>query len=307
MAENMTGLKRTHRCAEIDQAARDTFKQLGREIEAYQPDLIVLFAPDHFNGFFYDLMPPFCLGLRAKAAEDWSIGRGPLDIPEDTAFDMVQAVMNDGIDLAYSYRMTVDHGFTQPLVLMCGEDLTRYPVIPVFVNGAAKPLPSCRRVVELGRAIGRFIANRDQRILIIGSGGLSHDPPTAQFRTAPEAVQEFLIAGRNPSPEARQKRQERVIGVGRAMAAGESDALPLNPEWDHMLLDAFANADFERLAAIADEEIDRMGGRGGHEIRCWIAAFAALAESGPYRATTHYYEPIDEWVAGMAMASADPL
>lgn len=27
-------------------------------IAAFSPELVVLFAPDHYNGFFYDVMPP---------------------------------------------------------------------------------------------------------------------------------------------------------------------------------------------------------------------------------------------------------
>ena len=36
-------------------------------IAAFSPELVVLFAPDHYNGFFYDVMPPFCLGVGATA------------------------------------------------------------------------------------------------------------------------------------------------------------------------------------------------------------------------------------------------
>ena len=31
------------------------------EVEAFDPELIVIFAPDHYNGLFYDLMPPFVI------------------------------------------------------------------------------------------------------------------------------------------------------------------------------------------------------------------------------------------------------
>ncbi|MCP6374020.1 3-carboxyethylcatechol 2,3-dioxygenase, partial [Klebsiella pneumoniae] len=30
-------------------------------IADFAPDLVVLYAPDHYNGFFYKEMPPFCL------------------------------------------------------------------------------------------------------------------------------------------------------------------------------------------------------------------------------------------------------
>lgn len=31
---------------------RQVFHQLAEQIKAYDPQLIVIFAPDHFNGFF---------------------------------------------------------------------------------------------------------------------------------------------------------------------------------------------------------------------------------------------------------------
>ncbi|MCV7063014.1 3-carboxyethylcatechol 2,3-dioxygenase, partial [Mycolicibacterium vaccae] len=30
-------------------------------VAEFAPELVVIFAPDHYNGFFYKLMPPFCI------------------------------------------------------------------------------------------------------------------------------------------------------------------------------------------------------------------------------------------------------
>lgn len=291
----------------IEASARATFQKLADQVKAYNPTLIISFGPDHFNGFFYDLMPAFCVGVRAQAAGDWNYGPAPLDVPEDQALGLIEHCLDHGIDLSYSYRMQADHGFTQPLDLLCEGQLDRYPVIPVFINGAAAPMPRIKRVIELGQVIGEYLKILDERILIIGSGGLSHDPPTPQIQTAPAEVQEFLIAGRNPTPEAREHRQSKVIAVGQRLAEGDlSAALPLNPEWDKDLLQRFKNADFDYLAQMTNDEIRRDGGRGGQEIRAWIAAFAALSTYGEYDAKIHYYEPIQEWIAGMGMMTAEP-
>lgn len=45
-------------------------------IAAFDPELVVLFAPDHYNGFFYDVMPPFCLGVGATAIGDFGSAAG---------------------------------------------------------------------------------------------------------------------------------------------------------------------------------------------------------------------------------------
>jgi 2,3-dihydroxyphenylpropionate 1,2-dioxygenase len=210
----------------VEQAARGAFADLAREVADYDPQLIVLFAPDHFNGFFYDLMPPFCLGIRARGAGDWDYSTDPLDVPEDVALDLVRFVQDQGVDLAYSYRMQADHGFTQPLALLAG-DVARYPVLPIFVNGAAHPAPPIHRAGAGAR--GRAVLAQDgraERVLILGSGGLSHDPPTPQMGKVPPEVEEFLIAGRNPTAEARARRQANVLSKGAALARGEGKGKP---------------------------------------------------------------------------------
>ena len=293
---------------EIEASARAAFAHLAEQVKAYDPTLIISFGPDHFNGFFYDLMPSFCVGVRATAAGDWNYGPAPLNVPEEEALGLIEYCLEHDIDLSYSYRMQADHGITQPLDLFCDGQLNRYPVIPIFINGAASPMPRTKRVIQMGKVIGEYLKTLDERILIIGSGGLSHDPPTPQIQTAPAEVQEFLIAGRNPTVEARNNRQSKVIAVGQRLANGDmSAALPLNPEWDKDLLQRFKHADFDYLAAMSSEEIRRDGGRGGQEIRAWMAAFAALSAFGEYDAEIQYYEPIQEWIAGMGMMTASPL
>ena len=294
-----------------EQAVRDAFDTLAAEVKAYDPTLIITFGPDHFNGFFYDLMPSFCVGIRATAAGDWDYGKdnNHINVPEDTAIDLVRRVLDEGVDVAYSYRMQADHGVTQPLHFLCGGHLDRYPTIPIFINGAAAPMPTTKRTVALGRAVGQFIKSlnlENERVLILGTGGLSHDPPTPQMGSVPPEVEEFLIAGRNPTPEARNNRQSKIITVGQKLAAGDkSVAVPLNPAWDRALLEIFAKADFTSIEAMTEAAIRVEGGRGGQEVRSWMAAFAALHEMGEYDMTTHCYEDISEWIAGFGIVSAE--
>ncbi|WP_416224571.1 hypothetical protein [Acinetobacter sp. ANC 4779] len=44
----------------------------------------------------------------------------------------------------------------------------------------------------------------------------------------------------------------------------------------------------------------------GQEIRTSIAAFAALSARGEYDSEVYYYEPIQEWIAGIGMMTAEP-
>jgi 2,3-dihydroxyphenylpropionate 1,2-dioxygenase len=82
--------------------------------------------------------------------------------------------------------------------------------------------------------------------------------------------------------------------------------LPLNPAWDRNFLLLLESGELARADLLTDAEISAHAGRGGHEIRAWVAALAALAASGPYCAETQFYQAIPAWIAGMAMLTASP-
>ena len=149
-------------------------------LEAYDPELIVVFGPDHFNGLFFDLMPAFCIGLEALSTRDWGLEPVKLNVPCDIARDCIRAVRDAGFDVAFSHRMAVDHGTTIPLKLLAGS-ATRYAVLPIVMNCAADPRPTFQRIRELGAAVGAHLKTLGKRVIIIGSGGLSHDPPTPRI------------------------------------------------------------------------------------------------------------------------------
>ncbi|MEW5423340.1 3-carboxyethylcatechol 2,3-dioxygenase [Amorphus sp. 3PC139-8] len=266
-----------------------------------EPELTVLFYPDHLNGFFYNLLPSFCIGIEGRSIGDYGTRAGALEIPQERAMEMARSVLEQGVDAAISYRMEVDHGAAQPMELLSARhDISR--VIPVFINCAAEPRPTFARVRALGRAVGNWARATPERVLIVGSGGLSHDPPMPSLATATPEIRARLIDGGELDAEQRAARETRAAEEGRAMAAGTSPLLPLDPSWDRMLLDAFLTRNLDVLDSSPDEEITGTGGRGGHEIRTWFAALAALGDG--YRAEELFYEPISEWIAGMGMIRA---
>lgn len=289
---------------EIEIEVKAQFKLLGNWVDHFKPDLIIELAPDHFNGFFYKLMPSFCIGVEASSVADYKTPGGPIPVDGPLAEECITYLHHQGIDVAMSYDMRVDHGLTQlPDMLFGWENVP--PMIPIFINCVAPPRPPMARVIKLGEAIGKFAAELDRNVLIVGSGGLSHDPPVPALKSAPPEVRQRLVGGGELSPEARALRQERTLEEGIKSAAGKSDILDINPEWDHQVLELLKNRDFETLASFNDADISRLGGRGGHEIRAWVAGCAALNTIGPYAAKTWYYRPAPEWIAGFGIMTAE--
>lgn len=285
--------------ARVDEAV-ETAKAFIRD---FDPELVVLYAPDHYNGFFYKEMPPFCLATEAHAVGDFGSQSGPLSVDTAAANSLAQGVLDRGVDLTISARMTVDHGFAQPLEVLFGG-IDRVPVVPVFVNGVATPLGPVGRVRALGTALGEAAAELDKRVLFLASGGLSHDPPVPVLEGAPPRVADALIEGLPPTPEQRAKGEQRVVQAGRDYVAGSTAMVPINPSWDNRLLDHLAHGELAEFDSWTVEGMAKEGGGSAHEVRTWIAAYASLAATGPYEMTSRFYEAIPAWIAGFAVTTA---
>jgi len=284
----------------------DTALAQAREfVETFNPELVVIFAPDHYNGFFYKLMPPFCIGTEAQGVGDYGTHKGPLDVPEATAVACAKAVLSAGVDIAISADMDVDHGTVQPLEKLFGA-ATAHPVIPIFINSVATPLGPLHRCRTLGTAVGNFLATLNKRVLVVGSGGLSHDPPVPTLATATPAVVERIVQGRPMTPEQRLARQTAVMEAAKAFADGGSELQPLNPEWDRQFLEILDGGQLDDLDRWSNSFIAAEGGNSAHEIRTWVAAFAALAAAGPYQTGVRYYKPAPDLIAGFAVRTAVP-
>lgn len=276
-------------------------------IAVFDPELVVLFSPDHFNGFFYDAMPPFCIGMQAHAIGDFGTPAGPFDVPQALARDCAQAVLEDGVDVAMSYSMQVDHGFSQPLDYLLGG-IDTHPVIPVFINAVAAPLPTFARSRALGLAIGRFARQTGKRVLFIGSGGLSHQPPVPELATADAHIRDRLLgSGRHLPPEERQARQQRVINAALQFVEDQNSLHPLNPAWDQRFMETLAQGRIAELDGLSNADVSRIAGKSTHEVKTWVAAFAALSAYGDYEVLDSYYRPIPEWIAGFGAMGAQSL
>ena len=285
--------------AEVDAAVAEA----RAFIADFAPDLVVLFAPDHYNGFFYKTMPPFCIGTAAQGVGDYGTHAGPLHVPADVATDCATAVLESGIDVAISASMDVDHGTVQPLQKLFG-DATARPVIPIFINSVATPLGPLRRARALGAAVGTYLATLGQRVLIIGSGGLSHDPPVPTLATAPPAALGRIVHGQPMTPEQRQARQVAVMDAAREFADGQGQLQPLNPEWDHAFLELLDSNRLPEVDAWSNSWIEQEAGHSAHEIRTWVAAFAAIAAHGRYETQQRFYRAAPELIAGFAIRTA---
>jgi 2,3-dihydroxyphenylpropionate 1,2-dioxygenase len=154
---------------------RRTFGLLRAVIDEAQPDALLVVANDQFVNFFYNNIPTFCLGVGAETRGQFSKHAFAYPGHEPLARQLLDTLIEEGFDLAFSEKLELEHTQVVPLhyVLPPGGPT---PLIPLFVNTWVAPQPTPRRCHALGAAIARAIAASDARVAMLATGGLSHFP-----------------------------------------------------------------------------------------------------------------------------------
>ena len=145
-----------------------------------RPDLLVMVGSDHFHQLWLDNMPQFLVGHAEQYDANWYNEEREFGLPRmllrgdrDLSGYILRQGLDAGFDLAFSNELRVDHSITCPIITLRPDaDL---PIVPVYTNIFAPPLPQPSRFVQLGQAIREIVESwpSDLRVAIIGTGHLS--------------------------------------------------------------------------------------------------------------------------------------
>jgi protocatechuate 4,5-dioxygenase beta chain len=135
---------------------------------------------DHFHQFFSDNYPTFLIGKQPtydatfyNEEREFGLPTFLLDGHEELSGFMLQGLIDRGFDFSVSHELKIDHSIICPIITTRPQaDL---PIVPIYTNIFAPPLPSPKRFWDLGRAIREIIDEypSDKRIAAVGSGHLS--------------------------------------------------------------------------------------------------------------------------------------
>lgn len=229
----------TGRADQADPDVRDRFygalEQMRKDLEAAEPDVLVVVAAEHFANFFMNNMPSYAIGMADSYSgpiEDtgW-LGIERTTVPGDRAVSerFIREVMKTA-DVSYAEEWKFDHGIAVPLHFLTPDyDL---PVIPVNVNCQGPPLTPIARAWNFGEAMGRAARALPERVAIVGTGGISHWPATP-------------------------------------------DSGKINEAWDRDFMDRWSRNDRAALLDYTDEQVYADAGQGGFEIRTFLTVAAA--------------------------------
>lgn len=249
------------------------FRTIREEIDAFKPDLILIWGDDQYENFRDDIIPPFCvLAYETLACQPFQRLRGRPNIwdePTDKVFNwpghpaagrwLASRLLEAGIDMPYAYQPLhgdgVAHAFANTLLFL---DMERqgfnYPILPVTVNcfgrnvirnrgGGSQygnepdpPAPSPRRCFALGQATARIFKDSPWRVVLMASSSWSH-----------------------------------------AFLTEKHDWIYPDLEADRALLEQLRAGEYD---AWRDLPLEQMEAAGQHEVLNWVCLAGAMAELG---------------------------
>jgi Catalytic LigB subunit of aromatic ring-opening dioxygenase len=260
---------------------RENLARCRAELDAFGPDLVVVWGDDQYENFREEVVPPFCVlaygDIEVPAFEVMNERGSPnaWGRPDDMTFtlhgdaqasrELADTLIADGFDMAYSYRKRAGAHFPHAILntqLFLDYDHagTRfpYPLVPITVNCYGQ----------------HAIARR---------GGLARFAEISREQLDPSG----------PAPA-------RCFDLGRAVIRGYAErgkriALIASSSWSHAFLcdklwhlrpdtaadqrlyDALVRADYQAWRQVTARQIVEAG---QHEMLNWFCLLGAMSEAG---------------------------
>ncbi len=224
------------------------YAEIAKHIRELALDAMIIFTDDHFNTFFLDNFPTFAIGIAEATSgpnDQTPMPHYKLAVPGALAAHIRKSIIVRGFDISLAQDFTVDHAVMVPLHFITPE--MTIPVLPIFINCLAPPLPTAQRCFALGEAVRAAVQDWPQplRIAVIGSGSFSLE-----------------IGGPKIPPGER--------------AAGTPD-----PEWSQHVQDLLQQARVQELVGEATSARMLRAGNIGGELLNWIALLGVIGARRP--------------------------
>lgn len=155
-------------------------------LESKRPTHLVVIYNDHMNYFDLSTYPTFAIGMSdhfPQADEGYGLRPFPgIEGDPDFAWPIARSLTDTGFDLTFCQELELDHGIYSWLPYLFDPP---WPIrmLPIAVNMLMQPLPSADRLRQLGAALRTAILGdgRDARVIVIGTGGMSHQIHGTRF------------------------------------------------------------------------------------------------------------------------------
>jgi hypothetical protein len=257
----------------------DEFRRARRELDAFNPDFVVIWGDDQYENFQEDCVPPFAvLAYDSAEIQPWHHGgRGTnsWDEPADTTFTVkghraggkyiAASLLHDGIDVAYAYKPLHGAGLGHAIansVLYLDWDRKGlpHPVVPITVNAYGRAL-----IAAHGRPL-----TPSEMLKIQGE----LDPP------GPQPWRCFQLGAAVARAVAASPWRVALIASSswsHSFLVAKHSLMYPDVETDKRFYEALAAGDWDVWRNVTIEEAES---RGHHELLNWFCLAGAMAELG---------------------------
>ncbi|TFY97433.1 hypothetical protein [Ramlibacter rhizophilus] len=204
------------------------YAEFGRRMDELKPDVVIGVANDHLLNFSMDNIPDFCVGIGDEWAGPAPWFRDWLNVPDyrigghrPLARALVRESARAGINHAFAEELLFDDNWSVPLKFL----FPRYDVrfVPIHMNPIVPPVPSAAKCLEVGRQIARIVQAfpGDERVVLMGTGGLSHDPGGPDYFTVHEDFDRWFMALMESGDT---ERAGRELTMDKLLSGGDGGA-----------------------------------------------------------------------------------
>lgn len=180
------------------------------ELDAFNPDFVLIWGDDQYENFKEDVNPPYCVAayddfeITVPPRNVWGEEPGTLFVAKGhraAGKALASGLIAEGFDAAYAYKPLhhpLGHAFANALLYL---DYDRkgwpWPILPVTINCYGRrvisqkgglpvfdreltdddldpPAPTPQRLFDLGAATARILAASPWRVALLASSGWSH-------------------------------------------------------------------------------------------------------------------------------------
>ncbi|WP_454830353.1 DODA-type extradiol aromatic ring-opening family dioxygenase [Paraburkholderia xenovorans] len=174
------------------------YRRIRDRIGELEATCVVVIGSDHYVIFGPTCLPSFLIGIGdVSGPYERFLGIADGEIPGNPQLAAhIAAYGRDlGFDWAVAKSLNVDHSIGIPARICALPNAAVRCVIPVYLGSSVEPIVSTKRAYQLGSAIRDAIERwgGNERVVVIGSGGISHWVGMARMGDVNEAFDRWVL------------------------------------------------------------------------------------------------------------------
>jgi protocatechuate 4,5-dioxygenase beta chain len=190
----------TRASEEYQRLALQATGEMRRRLEAARPDVVVMFSNDHLLNWSINNVPEYTVGIAEEhvGPADWFdewLGMEKYRVPGHAS--LARFIVNEAarrrLALAWLREMQFDDGISVPTHYLNPD--ARFRLVPITMNCTVPPIPTPARAYEVGSVMRDVIRAYPggERIAVVATGGLSHEPGGPRYFWVDEAFDRWFL------------------------------------------------------------------------------------------------------------------